>query len=99
MVYVPETPSVTSVTVSPRSAAVKRGSTVQLSASVETTGFASQAVNWAVTTVGFGDTVTVDKAGLVHVDKNAPLDKGMCTITATSVFDSTKSDECELNIS
>lgn len=98
VVYVPETPGVTSVTVSPKAAQVKVGGTIQLSATVVTTGFASQAVNWSVATAAFANTVTVDRAGLVHIDKNAPTDKGMCTIKCTSVFDSTKFDECDISI-
>lgn len=98
VVYVPETPGVTSVTVSPKAAQVKVGGTIQLSATVVTTGFASQAVNWSVATATFANTVTVDRAGLVHIDKNAPTDKGMCTIKCTSAFDSTKFDECDISI-
>lgn len=98
VVYVPETPGVTSVTVSPKAAQVKVGGTIQLSATVVTTGFASQAVNWSVATAAFANTVTVDRAGLVHIDKNAPTDKGMCTIKCTSVFDSTKFGECDISI-
>nr|DAF90280.1 MAG TPA: Head protein [Podoviridae sp. cthau23] len=98
VVYVPETPGVTSVTVSPKAAQVKVGGTLQLTAIVKTTGFASQAVNWSVATATFADTVTVDRAGLVHIDKDAPTDKGMCTIKCTSVFDSTKFDECDISI-
>lgn len=98
VVYVPETPGVTSVTVSPKAAQVKVGGSIQLSATVVTTGFASQAVNWSVATAAFANTVTVDRAGLVHIDKNAPTDKGMCTIKCTSVFDSTKFDECDISI-
>ena len=98
VVYVPETPGVTSVTVSPKAAQVKVGGTIQLSATVGTTGFASQAVNWSVATAAFANTVTVDRAGLVHIDKNAPTDKGMCTIKCTSVFDSTKFGECDISI-
>ena len=98
VVYVPETPGVTSVAVSPKAVQVKVGSTLQLTATVKTTGFASQAVNWSVATAAFADTVTVDRAGLVHIDKNAPTDKGMCTIKCTSVFDSTKFDECDISV-
>lgn len=98
VVYVPETPGVTSVTVSPKAAQVKVGGSVQLSADVVTSGFASKAVNWSVTTDAFKNTVTVDRTGLVHVDKNAPTGSGMCSIRATSVFDSTKFDECDISI-
>jgi uncharacterized protein YjdB len=96
VVYVPETPGVTSVTVSPDAVSAKAGQSVSLSASVVTTGFASQEVNWTVATDTYANTVTVDKAGNVKIAATAPA--GSCTIKATSVFDSTESDECVITI-
>lgn len=96
VVYVPETPSVTSVTVSPDAVSAKAGQSVSLSADVVTVGFASQEVNWTVTSAGYADTVTVDKAGNVKIAANAAA--GSCVVKATSVFDSTKSDECTITI-
>nr|DAG75492.1 MAG TPA: Head protein [Caudoviricetes sp.] len=96
VVYVPETPSVTSVTVSPDAVSAKAGQSVSLSADVVTVGFASKEVNWTVATGTYANTVTVDKAGNVKIDAKAAA--GSCTIKATSVFDSTKSDECVITI-
>lgn len=96
VVYVPETPSVTSVTVSPDAVSAKAGQSVSLSADVVTTGFASQEVNWTVTSAGYADTVTVDKAGNVKIAANAAA--GKCTVRATSVVDSAKFDDCEITI-
>ena len=94
--YVPETPSITKVTVSPATAAAKAGQSVSLSADVETVGFASQEVNWTVTTGTYASTVTVDKAGNVKIAATAAA--GKCVITATSVVDNTKSGTCEITI-
>ena len=96
VVYVPETPSVTSVTVSPDAVSAKAGQSVSLSATVVTVGFASQEVNWTVATGAYANTVTVDKAGNVKIAANTAA--GSCTIKATSVFDSTKFDECVITI-
>lgn len=96
VVYVPETPGVTSVTVSPDAVSAKAGQSVSLSADVVTVGFASKEVNWTVATDTYANTVTVDKAGNVKIDVKAAA--GSCTIKATSVFDSTKSDECVITI-
>ena len=96
VVYVPATPGVTSVTVSPDAVSAKAGQSVSLSADVVTTGFASQEVNWTVATPSYASTVTVDKAGNVKIDAKAA--GGSCTIKCTSVFDNTKSDECVITI-
>ena len=96
VVYVPATPGVTSVTVSPDAVSAKAGQSVSLSADVVTTGFASQEVNWTVATPSYASTVTVDKAGNVKIDAKAA--GGSCTIKCTSVFDSTKFDECVITI-
>lgn len=88
VVYVPETPGVTSVAVSPSSVTAKPGQSVSLTATVRTTGFASQEVVWNVQSATYANTVTVDKAGNVKIAANAPA--GNCSIRATSVVNSTK---------
>lgn len=88
VVYVPETPGVTSVAVSPSSVTAKPGQSVSLTATVRTTGFASQEVVWNVQSATYANTVTVDKAGNVKIAANAPA--GNCDIRATSVVNSTK---------
>lgn len=83
--FIPGTPGVTSVTVSPSAVTTAKGQTVSLSASVETDNFAPKNVSWTVDKEG----VAVDPSGKVYVDADAA--SGEYTVTATSVYDSSKS--------
>ena len=88
-----ETPSVTSVTVSPSTGTVIQGQSLQMSASVVTTYFANKAVTWSVvdsTTEEPVDGVTIDANGLLKVGADVANDLEF-TVTATSVYDSSKS--------
>lgn len=89
--FIPGTPGVTSVTVTPAAASASVGQTVQLSANVETTNFAPKTVNWSSDNVN----VTVSAAGLVSINEGAT---GTANITATSTYDSTKSNKCVITI-
>ncbi len=89
--FVPGTPSVTNVTVSPTTATVNPGQTIQISAVVATEWFAPQAVNWAVT----AGNATVTASGLVTVAADAT---GTITVTAKSVYDSTKTATATLTV-
>lgn len=94
IVFTPTAPAITSVTVTPATAEVRAGQSVQLTAAVVTSGFASQAVNWTLS----GDTLgssTVSSSGLVTVGSDA---SGTITATATSVYDSTKTGECAITV-
>lgn len=90
--FIPGTPTVTSVTVSPATANVSAGQRVQLSAVVQTTDFAPQSVVWSVTS---GENVKVNQSGVVDIGTNAV---GEIVITATSVYDSTKSDSATITV-
>lgn len=90
--FVPGTPAVTSVAVSPTKATAKVGQTIQLSAVVQTENFAPQAVNW----VSNSAYVTVSKSGLVTIEQGATSD---VTITATSVYDPAKSAQATITVS
>lgn len=90
--FIPGTPTVTSVTVSPATANVSAGQKVQLSAVVQTTDFAPQAVTWSVTS---GENVTVNQSGVVTIGADA---SGKIVITATSVYDSEKSGSATLTV-
>lgn len=92
LVYVPTTPSVTSVEVTPATATVSAGSSLALSVTVETTGFAPQTVDYESDTDG----VTITEGGVVQVDAGV---SGTATITVTSTFDPTVSDTVTLTIS
>lgn len=89
--FIPGTPGVTSVTVTPAAASASVGQTVQLSANVETTNFAPKTVNWS----SDNENVSVSAAGLVSINEGAT---GTANITATSTYDSTKSNKCVITI-
>lgn len=92
VLFVPGTPSVTSVTVSPTTATVQKGGSVSLSAVVATEYFAPQTVVWTSS----ADDVKVSAAGVVTVDADAKSTSA--TITATSAFDSTKKATCNVTV-
>lgn len=84
--FVPGTPTVDSVTVTPAALTVTAGQTAQLDVSVKTTNFAPKDVTFK----SDNDAVEVDYRGRVYVHPDAG--KGItANITVTSTFDSTKS--------
>lgn len=98
-VFVPGTPSITSVTVSPETAVVMPGQSLLLSATVVTAHFASQAVNWTATISGSAapDKVSISPLGLLTTDPEITAGTEI-TVTATSVFDATKSDTATITV-
>ena len=83
--FIPGTPGVTSVNVSPGTATVAAGQSVQLSANVVTTNFAPKSVTWTVDS----EYATVDNTGKVTVLSTAPASTNI-TVTATSTFVTSK---------
>ena len=92
VMFIATTPSVTSVEVTPATATTPVGSTLQLSAKVTVENFAPQDVKWSSSVPN----VTVSSTGLVTIGTDVEV--GEVTITATSVYDSTKSDTCVITI-
>lgn len=92
VLFVPGTPTVTSVAVSPTTASVPKGGSVSLSCVVETEYFAPQTVVW---TSNVAD-VKVSAAGVVTVDADAT--STTATITATSAFDDKKKATCTVTV-
>lgn len=92
VLFVPGTPTVTSVTVSPTTASVPKGGSVSLSCVVETEYFAPQTVVWTSSAAD----VKVSAAGVVTVDADAK--SASATITATSAFDESKKAACEVTV-
>ena len=90
------TPAVTSVTVTPSSASVTQGSTLQLSAIVATTGFANKAVTWKVDDTAKQAGVTIDINGKLSVPASASINA--ITVTATSIFDKTKTGTASITV-
>lgn len=93
-VFVPGVPSITSVTVSPDAVTAGAGQVVNLTATVVTANFAPQTVNWSV---GDATLATVDQYGKVVISPDATASDEI-VVTATSTFDSTKSDSCTITI-
>lgn len=87
-VFTPDTPSVTSVTVTPSTATVEAGQKVQLSATVVATGFANKAVYWSVDSTSETAGVTITQEGLVTIPSNMSASSTI-TVTATSIYDNT----------
>lgn len=89
--FVPGTPSVTSVTVTPATATVTKGQSIQLNAKVETDNFAPQSVTWS----SDSDNATVDASGKVTLSSKA---SGTINITATSTYDTSKNGKCVITV-
>ena len=89
--FVPGTPSVTAVTVTPGTATVTKGQSIQLNAKVETENFAPQSVTWSSNS----DNATVDASGKVTLSSNAT---GTINITATSTYDTSKNGKCVITV-
>ena len=85
IIYTESGAKVNSITTSPAAATVPVGNNIQLSASVNTTGFINKDVTWSVNKPLLGK---VTPTGVYTA-----LGAGIVTATATSVYDSTKSSE------
>lgn len=98
-VFVPGAPSITSVTVSPETAVLMPGQSLLLSATVVTANFASKAVTWTATVNGaeVPDKISISPLGVLTIAPD--ITEGTeITVTATSVFDSTKSDTATITV-
>ena len=89
--FVPGTPSITGVTITPGTATVTKGQSIQLNAKVETENFAPQSVTWS----SDSDNATVDASGKVTLSSNAT---GTINITATSTYDTSKNGKCVITV-
>lgn len=94
-VFVPGKPEITAVTISPSAITTMKGQTVLLSAQVTSSNFASKAVKW---THDGDDKVTIDPLGNVTIAPDY-AGSGTINVTATSVFDSEKSDTATITVS
>lgn len=92
-IFVPGTPTVTSVTVSPSEITVNKGGSAQFSATVKTENFASQEVNWSL---DHTENSSIDIHGFLTVGENES--NPTLTVTATSVLDSQKSNTATVTV-
>lgn len=86
----PDDPAVTEVKVTPATASVQVGETVELTAAVTTVGGAADTVTW---TSSDPETAAVNENGLVTAKA-----VGSATITATSTFDPNQSATCTVTV-
>lgn len=93
LIFATGTPAVSAVTVSPSTATLSAGGSVQLNATVTATNFAPKSVVWSSS----ADDVTVSQTGVVTVDAEATSESA--TITATSTYDSTVTGTATITIS
>lgn len=93
VVFIEEEAKVDSVTVSPKSVTIPSGTNVKLNVAVETTGFASKEVEWTTNVEG----VTVFSDGNVVIPDTIE-DGTVITVTATSVYDTTKYDTATITV-
>lgn len=88
--------SVTSVTVSPSTATVSKGQNLELTATVVTTGFANKAVYWSVDADAYADGVRISDAGKLIIPSDATVES--VTVTATSIYDNTKTGTATITV-
>lgn len=106
VVFTIDTPAVTSVTVNPSQVSASAGLDVQLQAVVATTGFANKAVTWSITQDPETDPAkkaTVDLAGKVHIPAGHKAstnnqENTLIKVTATSVYDNTKTGTSKITV-
>ena len=91
-IFVPGTPSITSVTVSPANATVNKGNTLQLNAVIKAESFAPKSVVWNVNS----ELSTISQDGLLTV--GAEETAGSLTVTATSTYDKNKSGTATITV-
>ena len=87
---------VTSVSVSPSTATVTKGQSLQLSATVVTTGFANKAVYWTVDADSYADGVRIADDGELIIPADATVKS--VTVTATSIYDNTKTGTATITV-
>ena len=96
IVFTSNAQGITSVTVSPATATVSKGQSLDLSAVVVATGFANKAVAWSVDTDAKADGVAIDSTGHLTIPADATVET--ITVTATSIYDSTVSGTATVTI-
>ena len=96
-VFVPATPTITSVTVTPDAVTVAPGATVQFSVAVVSSGFAPQDVLWSVDSTSAAGGVEITNTGLLTIPSDTALEA--VTVTVKSAYDGTKTDTAAVTIS
>lgn len=89
-VFTKGSPSVTSVSISPKTASAKVGESLQFTATVEASGLGNKSVMWSADGQG-----TISSSGYLTIDNSAT---GTITVRATSVANPEKTDTATVTI-
>lgn len=93
--FTTETPAITSVTISPKTATVSKGQNVQFTTTVVATGMASEAISYNVTGA-VSDNTTITSNGLLIVGSDETATE--LTVSAISIFDNSKNDIATITV-
>lgn len=96
LAFTKDTNSVTSVTVSPATATITKGQTLQLKAIVEVTGITNKSVAWSIDEDSASKNVTINQDGVLKVASTSEATS--VTVTATSIFDKTKTGTATITV-
>ena len=94
VVFIADTdPSVDSISVSPSTATVTKGQSLQLSATVGTTGFANKAVAWEINDQAKTSGATINESGLLKVPSGYTTENGTQGVYNLTVSTALATDE------
>lgn len=96
LAFTKDASSVTSVSVSPTTATVTKGQSLQLTATTVVEGITNKAVLWSVDSDSASKGVTINQSGLLQVGANSTATT--ITVTATSVYDNTKTGTATITV-
>lgn len=96
IVFTKEASGVDSVTVDPATATVTAGQALQFKAIVATDGITNKSVQWTVDSNSVADGVTINANGLLTVPADVSVEE--ITVTATSIYDGTKTGTATVTV-
>ena len=95
VLFTTETPAITKVTVSPSTASIEKGQMLQLTSTVEGTGFIDKNVTYSIDGNN-KNTTSISSNGLLKIGSDETA--ASITVTATSVFDGTKKGTATITV-
>lgn len=95
-------PTVTDVSISPSASSLSAGLSLQLTATVTTTGFANKAVTWSITKGAEDGKAKINESGLLTISKDYPVGSATNTpqieVTATSIYNNTVTGKATITV-
>lgn len=95
-------PTVTDVSISPSESSLSAGLSLQLTATVTTTGFANKAVTWSITKGAENGKAKINESGLLTISKDYPVSNSSSTpqieVTATSIYNNTVTGKATITV-